>query len=264
MLTSDDCKPANLVQTIARVSLILDTLAQYPQGISLGDLAAKVDLPKGTAHRLLSSMAYFQFVRQEPASRYYYLGFKLVELGNLLLDQIDMRSEARPILHNLAEKVQETVHLVVRDNDKALYIDKVAHPARGGLQMVSRLGAHIPLHCSSVGKVLLAYLKEDQVDRILYTSGLPYRTPNTIIDAEKLKKHLEEIRTQGFAIDDEENEIGIRCVAAPIRNGSGSVEAAVSISGPATRMTKAYIVETLKNHVCETAWEISHKLGYRL
>ena len=125
-------KPANLVQTIARMALILENLGHYPSGLSLGELSEKVELPKGTTHRLLTSMAYFDFVRQDPASKHYHLGFKLVELGNQLLSHIDIRKEARPYLIDLRDDVQETVHLVVLDQNKALYIDKVdLHSGRG-------------------------------------------------------------------------------------------------------------------------------------
>ena len=257
-------RPKNLVQAIERAAVILDILGQFPKGLSVGEIAGRINLPKGTVHRLLSSLAYFDYVRQETTTRHYQLGFKLVELGNCLLSQIDLRDDARPFLIALAEAVQETVHLVVRDNQKALYIDKVhLNPVRVGLQMVSRLGGHIPLHCSSVGKVLLADMPDEQSDAIIRMSELTRRTPNTIVDPDKLRKHLRKVHEQGFAIDDEENETGIRCVAAPIRNETGRVEAAISISGPATRITKSSIDKRLKARVCETALEISRKIGYR-
>ena len=255
-------KPKNLVQTIERAAFIFDILSQYPNGLSLGELASKTNLPKGTAHRLLSSMAYFDFIRQAPDTKNYHLGFKLADLGNLLLGQIDLRRQAHPFLLNLAEKVKETVHLVVRDQDTALYIDKVdLHSKSSGLQMVSRLGTRIDLHCSSVGKVLLAHMEKDAVERLISGGGLVRRTPNTISDPEEMMRHLASVRANGYAIDDEENEPGIRCVAAPIMNGSGNVEAAVSVSGPITRITMERIETELKELVCDTAKGISVQLG---
>jgi DNA-binding IclR family transcriptional regulator len=257
-------KPKNLVQTIERAAFIFDILSQFPNGLSLGELARKANLPKGTAHRLLASMAYFDFIRQEPTTKNYHLGFKLVDLGNLLLSQIDLRSQARPLLIDLSETVKETVHLVVLDRDKALYVDKVdLHPKASGLQMVSRLGSRIALHCSSVGKVLLAHMEETDAARLIAGTGLVKRTPNTISDPDELMRHLACVRANGYAIDDEENEEGIRCVAAPIRNGSGRAEAAVSISGPTTRITTERIETELKNLVCQTANNISVQLGCR-
>ena len=255
-------KPKNLVQTIERAAFIFDILSQYPTGLSLGDLASKANLPKGTAHRLLSSMAYFDFIRQDPTTKNYHLGFRLVDLGNLLLNQIDLRSQAHPFLLNLSETVKETVHLVALDQDKALYIDKVdLHSKASGLQMVSRLGTRIPLHCSSVGKVLLAFMHTPDAEALIADAGLTKRTANTITNPHELMSHLSLVRENGYAIDDEENEKGIRCVAAPIRTGGGKVEAAMSISGPITRITMERIEKELKPLVCETANNISAQLG---
>ena len=257
-----ETKPKNLVQTIERESFIFDILSQFPNGLSLGELARKTNLPKGTAHRLLSSMAYFDFIRQEPTTKNYHLGFKLADLGNLMLSQIDLRSQARSFLINLSETVKETVHLVVLDRDKALYIDKVdLHPKVSGLQMVSRLGSRISLHCSSVGKVLLAYMEKTDAEKLISGTKLAKRTENTITDSDELMRHLAAVRENGYAVDDEENEEGIRCVAAPIHNGSGRIEAAMSISGPTTRITMERIETELKELVCETANHISVQLG---
>ena len=257
-------RPSNLVQTIERVTSIFDTLSQYPQSLSLGDLSKKIELPKGTTHRLLSSLAYFDYVRQDPLTRNYFLGFKLVDLGNLMLDQLDLRNIARPNLIDLAEKVQETVHLVIRDADEALYIDKVdLYPRRAGLQMVSRLGARIPMHCCSVGKVLLADLPAVELEQIIRSRGLPERTQNTITGNDQLREHLALVKTKGYAVDDEENEKGVRCVAAPIKNEKGQVIAAMSVSGPTARITLEYIHASLKDEVCENAMNISRQLGFK-
>ena len=263
--TTKGKKPANLVQTIARVALILEILGHSHSGLSLGELSEKVELPKGTTHRLLTSMAYFDFIRQDQVSKHYHLGFKLVELGNNLLSHIDIRKEARPYLIDLSDDVQETIHLVVLDQNKALYIDKVdLHSRRGGLQMVSRLGSRNPLNCTAVGKVLLAYMPEMDTEIIIQQIDPNRRTNNTITDPSELKQHLNMIREKGYAVDDEENEVGVRCVAAPIRNEIGNVVAAMSMSGPKTRITNEKINNSLKFQVTETAMKISRKLGYNL
>ena len=255
-------KPNNLVQTIERVSLILDILGQHTQGISVRELSSKVELPMGTTHRLLSSLAYFDFVRQDELTKNYHLGFKLVELGNLLINQLDFRTDAKPFMIELAEKTGETIHLVTLDQNEALYIEKVALN-QTGLQMMSRVGLRIPVHCSSVGKILAAHLAEDELDRIVRAKGLPRRTQNSINDISRFKEHLQDVRAKGYAIDDEENEKGIRCVAAPIRSENGEVIAAISISGPSIRLTIKAIQDSLKDHVCDDALNISKKLGFR-
>ena len=206
----------------------------------------------------------FDFIRQDPLTKNYQLGFKLLDLGNLLLSEIDLRSEARPYLIRLSESVKETIHLVVLDDDKALYIDKVdLYPKSSGLQMVSRLGSRIGLHCSSVGKVLLANMEISEAEAIIARTGLIKRTANTITDPDQLMRYLATVRQKGYAIDNEENEEGIRCVAAPLRDEIGTVKAAMSISGPTTRITLDRIETELKGRVCETANQISAKLGFR-
>ncbi len=256
-------KPSNLVQTIERASTILDILGESPQGISIRDVSAKMNLPKGTTHRLLSSLSYFGYVRQDSKTRDYFLGFKLVELGNLLLTQIDLRKEAEPFLRGLAERTRETVHLVFLDRYEIVYVDKVETDHHSsGLRMASRVGLRNPVHSCAVGKVLLACLTEEELNLIIKEKGLPRRTENTITDLIRLKEHLKTVRAQGYAIDDEENEKGIRCVAASIHNDAGKAVAAISISGPAFRVTRKIIQESLKREVMETALKISQRLGF--
>ena len=257
-------KPKNLVQSVERVSMILDVLGQYPQGLNFGYLSSKVDLSKGTTHRLLSTLAFLDYVRQDAETKKYHLGFKLVELGNRLLSQIDFRTEARSFMVDLAECTKETVHLVILDQNEVLYIEKVeasGHPT--GLRMVSMLGSRIPAHCSAVGKILLAALPEEKLEEIVSRKGLPRRTENTIIDLSKLKEHLQLVRKKGYALDREENEIGIRCVAAPIYDQRGEVIAAISISTPVSRIKTQMLKTVLKDRVTETALNISRKIGYQ-
>jgi DNA-binding IclR family transcriptional regulator len=257
-------RPSNLVQTLERASLILDILGQSPQGISIKDLSDRMHLPKGTTHRLVSSLSYFGFVRQDQNTKNYFLGFKLVELGNLLLSQLDLRKEAELFLRDLAERTKETVHLVILDGNEIVYLDKLeTEPHTSGLRMASRVGSRNPAHSCAVGKVLMAYLSPEALARMVEEKGLPRRTGNTITDFNQLKEHMALVRKQGYAIDDEENERGIRCVGAPIFNEVGRVVAAISVSGPAFRVTKKSVQESLKKEVMATALRISQGLGFR-
>ena len=257
-------RPKNLVQTIERASTIFDALSQNPQGMSVKNLSEKVSLPMGTTHRLLASLAYFGFVTQDLVSKKYHLGFKLVNLANALLEQIDLRTVARPHLKDLARKVKETIHLVILDQKEALFLDRVeSSEDRLGLQMVSKVGMRTPAHCCGVGKVLLAALSEKELDDLIEAKGLPKRTEKTITDSDQLKLHLEAVRNQGYAVDDEEEDLGTRCVAAPIRNELGHVIAAVSISGSTIRNTWKKIIDTMKDQVMDTAFEISLQLGFQ-
>ena len=154
--------------------------------------------------------------------------------------------------------------MVIMDRDEVVYIEKVEFEQNSAsLRMASRVGFRNPIHSCAVGKVLLADFSDEALDHFLTEKNLMKRTENTMTDPVQLKEHLKLVRKQGFGIDDEENEKGIRCVAAPIRNGAGKVVAAISISGPAFRVTKKVIQESLKKEVMETALKISQRLGFR-
>jgi IclR family KDG regulon transcriptional repressor len=256
-------KPTNLIQTIERVSLILDRVGQHPEGMTIRDLSTDLKLPKGTIHRILSSLSYFGYIRQNRETKNYFLGFKLMELTSLLGNQLDLRKVAEPILRDLAESTRETVHMVVLDANEIVYIDKIeTEQVTGGLKMSSRVGSRNPVHSCAVGKVLASHLSEEELDHLILEKGLPQRTTNTIANATAFKEHLKIVRTQGYAIDDEENERGIRCLAAPIFGEKGRPEAAISVSGPAFRVTKKIAQETLRKKVVQAALDISQRLGF--
>jgi DNA-binding IclR family transcriptional regulator len=256
-------KPGNLIQTIERVSIILDMVGQNPQGTTIKDLSAGLGLPKGTIHRILSSLSYFGYVRQDPETKIYSLGLKLMELGALLGSQLDLRKVAEPVLRDLVEKTGEAAHMVILDRNEIVYIDKIeARQTTGGLVMSSRVGARNPAHSCAVGKVLLSHLSDEALDSLIREKGLSPRTANTITDPRLLKSHLEAVRRQGYAIDEEENERGIRCLAAPIFDGRGRPVAAISVSGPAVRVTRKVIQDVFKKEVMNAASEISRRLGF--
>ncbi|PID60899.1 IclR family transcriptional regulator [candidate division KSB3 bacterium] len=263
-VSSQRSKPTNLIQTIERVSLVFDILALSPNGISLGDLAKKVNLPKGTTHRILASLMYFKFVRQNPETRNYSLGFKLVELGSCLLEQINLRKEAEPFLHSLSQKTGETSYLAILDGKEVVYVEKIeSENTTTGLRATSKVGQRNLANVCSLGKVLLANLPETTLHELIPQLDFVQRTEQTISDPLQFQDHLRLVRSRGYAIDDEESERGIRCVAAPIRNDIGQTVAAVSVSGPAIRISRERIQESTKDDVMAAALEISKKLGFR-
>jgi len=256
-------KPSNLVQSIERVAKILDLVSQNSQGIGIRDISIVLKLPKGTVHRLLSSLAYMGYIRQEAETKNYFLGLKLLELGNLVTNQLDIIKMAKPILKHLAEQTAETVHMAILEKNEIVYIDKVEMEQNtGGLKMASRVGSRNPAYSCAIGKTLLAYSSHEDVERLIQETKLAKRTHHTISDPNQLKENLKNVRSQGYAIDDEENEMGIRCIAAPVFDDKGKPVTAISISGPAFRVTKRTIQDTLKKEVTRAASEISHLLGF--
>ncbi|MBN1547846.1 MAG: IclR family transcriptional regulator [Syntrophaceae bacterium] len=257
-------KPNNLIQTIERVSLILEMVGQASQGMSIRDLAVGLNLPKGTIHRILSSLSYFGYIRQDPKTKSYFLGLKFMDLNAQLINQLDFRKVAEPVLRDLAEKTKQTAHLVVLDRDEVVYVDKIETQGQaGGLKMASRVGSRNPVHSSSVGKILLSYFSEEALEDFLQKKGLPRRTANTITDPDRFRDHLKIVRNQGYAIDDEENEKGIRCLGAPIFDGKGEPVAAISVSGSIFQMTKEAVQDVIKGEVIAAAAEISRRLGFQ-
>lgn len=252
------------VQSIERGCKILDHLSKGKRSYSIHDLSFELNLPKPTIHRILSTLRHFGFIAQDEVSKEYRLGFRLVDLGQAVLDQIDLRKVAEPFLTKLADGVRETVHLVILDQGEIVYLDKVEKIGNPkSLRMASRIGMRNYAHSCAVGKVLLAFSSDSERGEIIAQKGLPRLTKNTIVNLSQLNRHLADVKAQGYASDDEENEEGVRCVAAPVRNDRGKVIAAISISGPSVRMSEERIHRELKTQVMKTAVVISRKLGFK-
>lgn len=251
-------KKGLVVQSVKRALQILVAFDGQAPAMGITELAQKVGLNKSTTYGLVSTLEQCEFLEQIPGSGKYRLGLKLFELGNLVLQQMELKSVAAPFLHELAEKVGETVHLTIRDRGETVYIDKVECPH--SVRLWSWVGLRKPLHSSASGKVLISEL-DQETRRKLLGNTLVRRTSRTISDWEQLEWHLEQVREQGFAMDDEENEEGVRCVAAPIRDHKRLIVGAISISGPSSRMPLDRLPE-LAEQVKAAAKQISFRLGY--
>lgn len=248
----------NPVQVAQRIFQVIEALSiTGPAGLM--ELSNSLGLHKSTAHRLLTSLAFMGYVRQDEETGKYMLTFKIVELSSRVLGQLDVPSLVHPCLKKLMEQTGETVHLVQRDGNDAVYIDKV-EALSGTVRMVSRVGSRIPLYCSGVGKAILAMMKDGQVRDIWQASKISSLTEHTIISLEKLYPVLAAVRKNGYAMDDEENEIGVRCIAAAVPDYKGHPKYAFSISAPAGRMT-AGRVEELAGYVLEMKGELTKILG---
>ncbi|NPV54094.1 MAG: IclR family transcriptional regulator [Firmicutes bacterium] len=253
-------EPVSSVQSVDRALRILDLLASEGRSLGLGQISEMLGLNASTTHRLLTALMIHGYVEQQKENDKYRLGFKVLELSSALLQQIDLRQEAYPYLRELMERTGEVVHLAILDQGEVVYIDKVESIQT--LTMYSKIGRRVYCHCTALGKVLLASLDDREIEEILSKKGLPRLTNNTITSLEQFYLHLQTVRANGFAIDDEEHEQGIRCVAAPIYNQDGRVVAALSVSGPSIRMTREKI-ERVTPLVTECGGKISERLGYR-
>lgn len=239
---------------------MLDALAAEGPDLSLGDISDKLRLHKSTAHRLIMVMERHKVIERNSATGRYRLGLKLFELGTRAVARLDLRERARPLLEQLVLETSETVHLCILDDAEMVYLDKV-EPARS-VRMASRVGRRNPAYCTAVGKAILAYLPDTQVEGIVRRHELKAVTANTITSFLDLKAELAAIRDQGYAVDNEEIEEGLRCVGCVVRDFSGGPVAAISVSAPSFRLTRQ-AVRNVAHRVMAAAHAISAELGFK-
>lgn len=221
------------IKVLEKALAVLELFADSPGDLTLTQIGQRLRLSKPTAFRIVNVLEEADYLERVPGSQGYRLGLKLHRLGSLVESTTALQKLAHPFLQEVAEKCGETVHLTVLNKGEALYLDKIE--GNHSVRVVSRVGMRLPAHCSGVGKVLLAHLPQDEIDAIVRERGLPRLTPSTITDRQALADELRRIRARGYALDNEEIEIGLRCVAAPIRDAADRVVAAISISGPKFR-----------------------------
>ena len=231
----------NPIQVADRLFLVLETLADTGS-VTLAELCRQLGLNKSTLHRLLSSLIYMGYVKQDSETGKYSLTLKLLGLSNKLLGHMDILDAVRPSLKYLAEETGETVHFVQLEGTDAVYIYK-EESTQNSVRMVSKVGSWIPLYCSGVGKAMAADMEEPQIQAIWDNSTIRKLTPHTIIDYNQFLEKIKEVREKGYALDDEENELGVRCIAVSIPDYLGHPKYAFSISAPVARMSDERILQ---------------------
>lgn len=250
--------PTGEAKALVKGIAALNAIAAAPAGLGLVDIARAADLPKPTAHRLIATLVDAELVRSLGNGRYA-LGNRCLALGQSFLESVDMRVEAVPEMRALVTTTGETCHLGILSGHQIVYIEKLDSPH--AVRMYSRVGATNPAATTSLGKAILAYSDDDVLDAV-FAVPIPQRTPATVTDPAEARRRLADVRRRGYAIDDIENEDGIRCVAAPILDHSGAPAGALSISGPAQRVTRDRL-DQLGAAVRGTASAVSRRLGYR-
>ncbi|USG67373.1 IclR family transcriptional regulator [Brevibacillus ruminantium] len=248
-----------IIQAVERALKILDLFDEQEMELKITEISERMQLHKSTVHSLLKTLQVQGYIDQNPENGKYRLGMKLFERGNFVIHGLDIRKVAKRYLVDLSTKTGQTTHLVILDDKEGVYIDKVEGPM--ATILYSRIGRRIPVHSSGVGKSLVAWKSEKELRQIL--NGYQYvpQTPKTITNEQDFLSELERVRRQGYAIDNQENEAGVRCIAAPIRNHSGQVVAAVSISTLVSRVDDQELerfVQLLKT----AADEMSGQMGY--
>lgn len=253
-------KPAQPIQTLDRALAILEVLAQAGKPLTLSEIAGKVGLDRSTVYRFLGAMELRNMVQQDDSNRYK-LGLKLVEIGYVALEEMDLRLVARPILQELVHNCNETANLSVLVGTEVMYIDQVE--SSNMIKMFARIGSRAPAYATGAGKALLAFLPPAELDAILEKINFHQYTNRTITGPELLRSSLSQIRLQGYALDFGELEEGVNCVAVPVFDWRGYPAAAISMSGPSSRVTEEFIGGQLARTLVAAAQEVSRKLGYK-
>lgn len=253
-MPADETSPASAVE---RALNILEAAAQRREGLTNAEISRKLGIPKSSASYILRTLEKRSYLRRESETGRYRLGLKILSLGSDAQANLDIADVALPFMRVLSEKIRMTVHLAVLDQGEAVYIEKVEAP--GFFKVNTWVGRRMFLHSTSVGKCLLAWLPKQEIEGLVKTQGLKKRTPKTITSITKLLADLEHVKHSGYAVDDEENSLGARCLGAPIFDSTGSVTAALGASGTLTQTDEPdmpRIIEALK----ETARRISRQL----
>lgn len=248
------------VQVIERAVDILQVLADDSRELGAGEVAERLSLHKSTIHRLLMVLDRHRLIRRNSETGKYALGLRLFELGSRAVSGLHLREQAQRFLEQLARETGETAHICVLDRGEMLSVAHADGPRT--LRIPATVGRRSPAYCSAVGKAILAFLPESSIDQILGSYPLRALTEKTLVTRAALFADLRQVRVRGYAVDNEEIEKGLRCVGAPVRNYSGDVVAAISVAGPAFRITRSR-VPAVAHAVLAVTRKLSAELGYR-
>ena len=248
---------------IQAVDHALDLLEQFHDEVDeLGvtELSKRLKLHKNNVFRLLATLESRGYIEQNRVTENYRLGLKTLQLGQTFIRQMGLLRQARPVLESLVEQCNETSYVAILKDLHIVYLDVVETNLT--VRVVPRVGARLPAYCTAAGKVQLAYMTDEELDNYFPQRELKRFTPNTITDKDALKLHLQKVAEQGYAIDNEELDLGVRCVGAPIRDYTRRIVGAVSVSGPSMRFSDERLAKELIPLVTRAAEEISTKLGF--
>jgi IclR family transcriptional regulator, carbohydrate utilization repressor len=256
MRASDpDSTQTPTVQVIERMFTLMNVLAAKEEAVTLKEISTQTKLHPSTAHRLLNDLATGRFVDRSPNGSYR-LGMRLLELGNLVKNRLNVRDAALAPMRDLHKLIQQPVNLSMRQGDEIVYIER-AYSERSGMQVVRAIGGHAPLHLTSVGKLFLAADDPQRVKAYATRTGLSGHTKNSLTQLAALERELAKVRQWGHAHDNEELELGVRCMAAGVFDDQGTLVAGLSISAPAERLDAQWLPK-----IQATALEISKSLGF--
>jgi DNA-binding IclR family transcriptional regulator len=247
------------IRVLLKAAAVIDLLAGRDEPMSLTALSSELNISKSTLHGILATLINIRYISKDENSNNYRLGLHLFEIGNAISRKLDERRISVPYMQSLCEKTGETVHLAVFEGGEVLYLNK--QESNSSIRIITESGLKLPVHCSGLGKVLLSDLDDCEIMDLLDKKGMAKYTETTITSPQNFLKEIADVRIKGYASDRQEFMVGLKCIAAPIRDINGKVTCAISISGPVSRMS-GDLCEAKRVHLMKTAYAISHKLGY--
>jgi IclR family pca regulon transcriptional regulator len=250
-----------MLKSLARGLSVLHCFTPEQPSLPLKDIAELLDIPKGSAFRITSTLQRLGYLHQDPASKQYRLGVAVLGLGQTCLAGLVWPDVALPYLEELAQETRQSASMAILDETSIIYVARAS--TRRVMSSNLHVGSHLPIHCTSMGKALLAHLGEPERTALLDGLELTSYTQHTITDAARLESELESIRLRGYAISDQELELTLCSAAAPVRNGAGQVVAAINVSMLATQVTRDDLEATIAPRLLDTARAISNALGFR-
>ena len=261
-IKKQDMESKFYVQSVQRALTIVDELSRANQGLSLSEIAEKIDLPVSTVYRIVQNLVAWDYIREREDGNYV-LGFTLLELGNKVQDNLEIRNIARKYMEQLNRETKETIYLAVLDkkNGEIIYVEKME--SLHNIKLAASVGTRNYIHSTANGKCLVSGLSDEKIIELLSIKGMPALTEKTVTSLPEFLKEVKEVRQKGYAVDDLENEPGVRCVAAPIIDFNKNVVAALSISGVESNISLESIEQSYSNLVKEAALKISRQLGHR-
>lgn len=247
------------VPAVERALAVLEILSDSRRGFSISEMARRLKVPKSSTHLILTTLERQGYLLKNPQSRKYSVSLKLVSLARVALDGFELRQRAMPFLLSLAADTALTVHMAVLEGSEAVLIERLESP--GLVKLNTWIGQRMHINCTALGKALVAFLPEEEFKRTFQARRLIKHNQNTISSAARLREELIRVRSLGYAVDDEEEEVGVRCVGAPIFERNGKVAAAVSVAGTTVQIPERQVTVLAKS-VQETASRISRELGF--
>ncbi len=254
-------KSEYLIQAVSHALDLLEQFHDDTDELGVTELSKRLKLHKNNVFRLLATLESRGYIEQNRVTENYRLGLKTLELGQTFIKQMGLLRQSKPVIEDLVKICNETTYIAVLKDFHIIYLDSVETSKT--VRVVPRIGSRLPAYCTAAGKAQIAFMSSEEIDLYLPEQELPVHTPNTIANRDELKKQLALIAEQGYAIDDEEHDEGVRCVGAPIRDYTRRIIGAISISGPSMRFPDERIKKELIPLVLQAAEEISAKLGYQ-